>query len=84
MVSEKGLSKLGKSEGDVVEVVGRGHAVSSLFEDGEFTQLTTTALAAEKAYRDAGVEPSHPIVEVHDCFGSHRIDDVRRLWAWLN
>ena len=42
----------------MLRVVGRGHAVSSLFEDGEFTQLTTTALATEKAYRDAGVAPS--------------------------
>ena len=69
LVSEKGLSKLGKSESDVVEVVGRGHAVASLFEDGDFTQLDTTALAAEKAYQDAGVDPSQiQIAEVHDCF----------------
>ena len=69
LVSEKGLTKLGKTEPDVVEIVGRGHAVSSLFEDGELTHLTTTALAAEKAYRDAGVEPHQiQIAEVHDCF----------------
>ena len=40
LVSEVGLELLGKSEADTVEIVGRGHAVASLFEDGDLTRLT--------------------------------------------
>ena len=35
LVSEAGLAKLGKYEGDVVEIVGRGHSVASLYADGD-------------------------------------------------
>ncbi len=69
LVSEKGLARIGQSEEDAVEIVGRGHAVASLFEDGDLTRLTTTATAASKAYSDAGIGPEDlGIAEVHDCF----------------
>jgi acetyl-CoA acetyltransferase len=69
LVSEKGLAKLSRTQADAVEVIGRGHAVASLFDDGDLTQLTTTALAAQKAYADSGVSAEElQIAEVHDCF----------------
>ena len=49
LVSEAGLKKeLQKTEADAAEVIGRGHAVDSLFEDGDLTQLNT-ALASQKS-----------------------------------
>jgi len=69
LVSERGLARLSKKEGDVVEVIGRGHSVDSLYQDGELTQLHTSASAVQKAYADAGVAASDiDIAEVHDCF----------------
>ena len=69
LVSERGLQQLKKSEADVVEVVGRGHAVESLYKDGDLTRLNTTALAVQKAYADANVGVDDiDIAEVHDCF----------------
>lgn len=69
MVSEEGLAKLGLTEADVVEVAGTGHSVSSLYTDGDPTQLTTTANAVQKAYASAGISAKDVnIAEVHDCF----------------
>ncbi|MEC7984767.1 MAG: hypothetical protein VX278_06365 [Myxococcota bacterium] len=69
LVSEKGLALLNKTQADSVEVIGRGHAVDSLFEDGDFTQLNTSAKAAQAAYACAGLQPSDvQVAEVHDCF----------------
>lgn len=69
LVSEAGLEKLGRSYADVVEIVGQGHAVSSLYEDGDPTSLPTVRLAFEKAYKDAGISAADvEIAEVHDCF----------------
>ncbi len=69
IVSAAGLEKLGKTESDSAEIVGRGHSVSSLYEDGDLTKLTTSASAVEKAYKDAGVTAQDiEIAEVHDCF----------------
>ena len=66
---EAGLVKLGKFEGDVVEIVGRGHSVASLYADGDLTKLTTSADAVSKAYDDAGVTAGDiDVAEVHDCF----------------
>ena len=69
LVSEAGLAKLNKTESDAAEIIGRGHAVDSLYEDGDLTALTTTALATKKAYASAGVSPQDiDVAEVHDCF----------------
>jgi len=69
LVSEDGLAKLGLSESDCVEVAGTGHSVSSLYSDGDLTQLTTTANAAAKAYSSAGISAADvDVAEVHDCF----------------
>ena len=69
LVSEAGLAKLGKRIADTVEVVGRGHSVSSLYADGDLTKLTTSSSAVHKAYADAGVASYQiDIAEVHDCF----------------
>jgi acetyl-CoA acyltransferase len=69
LVSEAGLAKLGKTEAEVAEIVGRGHSVASLYEDGDLTQLNTSANAVSKAYSQAGVSAKDiDIAEVHDCF----------------
>jgi acetyl-CoA acyltransferase len=69
LVSENGLKKLQKTESDAAEVIGRGHAVGSLFVDGDFTQLSNSKLAAEKAYASAGLTADAiDVAEVHDCF----------------
>lgn len=69
LVSEAGLRKLQKTEADAAEVIGRGHAVDSLFEDGDLTQLNTATLASQKAYASAGLaSDAIDVAEVHDCF----------------
>jgi len=69
LVSEEGLAKLGLTEADVVEVAGTGHSVSSLYCDGDLTQLDTTANAVQKAYATAGISATDvDVAEVHDCF----------------
>lgn len=69
LVSEEGLRAMGRSPADAIELGAYGHAVASLYEDGDLTQLHTTALAARKAYAAAGVTASDVnLAEVHDCF----------------
>lgn len=69
LVSEKGLARLRKSESDVVEVAGRGHAVGSLFVDPNPLELSNSALAVQRAYADAAVAVGDiGVAEVHDCF----------------
>jgi len=69
LVSEAGLKALGRSLADVVEVAGTGHAVSSLYEDGDLTKLSTTATAVQRAYAEAGISAEDVnVAEVHDCF----------------
>ena len=69
LCSPDGLKSLGKSESDVVEICGRGHAVSSLYVDGDATELSTVSKAIRQAYADAGIQVSDlDIAEVHDCF----------------
>ena len=49
--------------------MGSGHAVSSLYTDGDPTRLTTSAQAAGQALSSAGIAASDlNIAEVHDCF----------------
>lgn len=69
LVSEEGMAKLGLNPADCIELVGLGHAVDSLYQDGDLTRLTTTQAAAEAAYTAAGVTPKQvQVAEVHDCF----------------
>ena len=69
LVSEAGLKKLGLTEADAVEIVGTGHAVASLFEDGDMTRLTTVAKATGGAMAAAGITAADlDVAEVHDCF----------------
>jgi acetyl-CoA acetyltransferase len=69
LVSEAGLQSLGRKEADAAEVRGRGHAVASLYKDGDPTALTTTQKAAAQALADAGIAPKDlSLAEVHDCF----------------
>lgn len=69
LVSETGLEMLGKNVADVAEIIGRGHSVASLYEDGDLTALHTSADAVSKAYAQAGVSAGDiHVAEVHDCF----------------
>lgn len=69
LVSEAGLVALGLTEADAVEVMGRGHAVASLYQDGDPTELSTVTRALGQARAEAGVQPDEiGIAEVHDCF----------------
>lgn len=69
LLSEEGLRALGRSPADAIEVVGVGHAVASLYEDGDLTRLSTTAAAAARAYAQAGIGAREvDVAEVHDCF----------------
>jgi acetyl-CoA acyltransferase len=69
LVSEAGLAALGKIEADVVEVAGTGHAVASLYTDGDPTRLTTTQSAVAQAYASASITSADvDVAEVHDCF----------------
>lgn len=69
LVSEEGLSKLGKKQSDAIELIGLGVATGNLYENSDPLSLLTTAYAAENAYAQAGVAPEQiGIAEVHDCF----------------
>ncbi len=69
LVSEQGLAALGLRPADVVEVRGRGHAVASLYEDGDPTELPTVRSAIGRAMAEAGVRVDDlGVAEVHDCF----------------
>jgi len=69
VVSEEGLRAMGKRPEDAVEILAIGHSVSSLYVDGDPTELSTVRHAAQKAYAAAGLNPSDVnIAEVHDCF----------------
>ncbi len=69
LVSQQGLKDLGISEADAIELVGLGVSTSSLYEDADPATLSTTSMAAERAYQAAGLSASDvAIAEVHDCF----------------
>jgi acetyl-CoA C-acetyltransferase len=47
----------------------QAHDTMGLFERRDFTSMAAVKLAAQQAYRMAGVEPKHiDVAEVHDCF----------------
>jgi acetyl-CoA acyltransferase len=69
LASEAGVAKLGRTLADTVEIAGRGHAVDSLYTDGDMTALTTVRTATHQAMADAGITPADlNVAEVHDCF----------------
>ena len=69
LVSAEGLRAMGKTEADAVEVLSIGHAVSSLYVDGDPTELSTVKRAGQLAYAAAGLSAADiGVAEVHDCF----------------
>jgi acetyl-CoA acetyltransferase len=62
LVSEEGLRRMGKTEADAAEIIGTGHAVSSLYSDGDPTELSSVQQAIGIGVDDLDV------AEVHDCF----------------
>lgn len=69
LATEEGLAKLGKRPEDCIEILAYGHATSPLGRVEDFTELDNTRMAAEEAYRDAGISPEDvEVAEVHDCF----------------
>ncbi len=69
VVSEAGLAAMGLTPADAIELVSYGHATASLYDDGDLTQLHTTAKAASVAYAKAGISAADVgLAEVHDCF----------------
>ena len=54
-----------------VNIIGSGHAQDSLslFDRQDFSSMKVTRLAAQEAYRQAGVKPTDiDVAELHDCF----------------
>ncbi|MEM4723502.1 MAG: hypothetical protein QXP01_00655, partial [Candidatus Hadarchaeum sp.] len=70
LASEQGLARLGISRSEAVRVVGMGIAEGDITTPPpEFTELTTTKVAVQKAYRMAEIGPEQVgTCEVHDCF----------------
>lgn len=69
LASEAGMKKLGRSLSDSAEIVGTGHAVSSLYVDGDPNELSTVRAATSGAMASAGITVQDlNIAEVHDCF----------------
>jgi acetyl-CoA C-acetyltransferase len=65
-----------------VYVAGFGVATDHpyLHEKGSFTGLRATTLAAERAYKMAGIDPTEvDCAEVHDCFTITEILDIEDL-----
>lgn len=69
VVSDAGLAKLGKSPSDAIALRALAHTTGNLWSDDDPTRLNTTAAAAERAYRAAGISADDvDVAEVHDCF----------------
>ncbi|MFT7518666.1 MAG: acetyl-CoA acyltransferase [Kiritimatiellia bacterium] len=69
VVSEEGLRKLGKTEADVIEIMGIAHTTGNLYTDGDPTTMEATIAAAGQLYASTGLTPNDvQIAEVHDCF----------------
>lgn len=69
LVSEDGLRAMGKTEADAIELLSIGHAVSSLYVDGDPTELSTVKRAGQLAYAAAKLTAADiQVAEVHDCF----------------
>ena len=69
LASEAGVAKLGRTLADTVEVAGRGHAVDSLYTDGDPSELAMVRKATHQSMADAGITVADlDVAEVHDCF----------------
>ena len=69
LVSEDGLRAMGKTGADAIELLSIGHAVSSLYVDGDPTELSTVKRAGQLAYAAAKLTAADiQVAEVHDCF----------------
>jgi acetyl-CoA C-acetyltransferase len=70
------------AKGPVVKVAGTGQATDAMavHQREDITRLAATEIAAEKAYRMAGVGPTDiDLAEVHDCFTIAEICAIEAL-----
>lgn len=81
ILSEEGLFRLGKTDGEAVEVMGWGHVVDDITKDPEDkTTLSTMKRAVSDALFMAGITPEDiGTVETHDCFTIAGILSVEAL-----
>lgn len=69
LVSEDGLSKIGKRPENCIELIGIGQAAGNLYTDSDPLEMDTTAHAASVAIKQSGVKLADvQVVELHDCF----------------
>lgn len=69
ITSEEGLSKLGRSMQDAVQLRSYGFCTNPLGEVQDFLRLDTAAAAAGEALQDGNITPQDvQVAEVHDCF----------------
>lgn len=70
ILSEEGLKACGLHKKDALEIVGIGEAEADItLPPSDLTILSTTKLAVEKAFAQAGISKHElGILELHDCF----------------
>lgn len=70
IASEEGLNKCGIDKSQAVEIIGLGEAEDDLTKPpADLTALSTNALAAAKALKQAGINKEQlGVIELHDCF----------------
>jgi acetyl-CoA C-acetyltransferase/acetyl-CoA acyltransferase len=68
--SEQGLEKIGVSKNDAAELVAYAQVQDNLTTPPpDLTKLSTCAIAAQRVYERAGLEPKDlGVLEIHDCF----------------
>lgn len=70
IASEEGLKKCGIAKDRALEIIGLGEAEDDITKSpADLTVLSTNALAASKAFDQAGIKKENlAILELHDCF----------------
>lgn len=70
ILSEEGLKKCGINLEEAIEIVGVGEAEGDITQVPEdLTRLTTTEIAVNKAFEQAGIASRDlSLLELHDCF----------------